>query len=407
MAEDHLAAAALLAAWHHERHRIVATISRRLGDVQLAEDAVQEAYAVAAVRWATHGVPDRPGAWLTTTAWHQALDVIRRNRLDIVPLTDEAYDRPEVDDDDLYGDSLLGMLLACCHPSLELAARVALTLRHVGGLTASEIASAFLVSESTMEKRLVRARKKIREAGISFAVPAPDELDDRVAGVRAVIYLIFTEGHHATGATESIRSTLCDEAVWLAEQLWSLDRDAETAGLLALLLLLNSRTPARTDSSGALTVLDDQDPSRWNSEAITRAKGLLGDAASQGDVGRYQIEAAIALHHTAPLDGRETDWMTVAGLYGMLVRVNPSPTVVVNHAVALDRAGDGHRARQLLVPLLSDPALEGYAELHVAHATLLDHAGEAELARRSWERAIALTVNPAQRDALRRRIEHV
>jgi len=265
-------------AWRDDRAQVLATVARRLGDLELAEDAVQEAFATAAIRWPVDGVPDRPGAWLTTTAWRKALDVLRRERF---PAHDgrEATDHPAPPPDDSalgMGDDLLRLVLTCCHPALAPEARVALTLRHVAGLTPREIGAAFLVPEATMAKRLVRARTKIRDARISFALPERGELSERLSAVHAVIYLVFTEGHLASGDGPPIRDELCAEAVWLARQLHALvPTDAETTGLLALLVLQHARAAARQDGTGRLVRYDDQDRARWDPAAIEEGRALL------------------------------------------------------------------------------------------------------------------------------------
>ena len=398
-------------AWRDERARVVATLARRLGDLQLAEDAVQEAFAVAAVRWPVDGVPDRPGAWLTTTAWRKALDVVRRERF---PVTDGGPDTAMEEttvpgDGDLrVEDDLCGLILACCHPALSLEARVALTLRHVAGLTARQIAAAFLVTEATMDKRLVRARAKIRDAGIAFTAPDRSELPDRLAAAHAVVYLVFTEGHLASGAGPAVRADLCDEAVWLAGQLHTLaPQDPETTGLLALLLIQNARTAARQDELGRLVTFADQDRSRWDAAAVAQAKRLLA-TTGRGPIGPYQVQAAIALLHAVAPDADHVEWSRIADLYGVLSRLAPSPVVEVNRAVAVGRADGAPAGLAVLAPVLAATAhgvggLPRYPALHAAHADLLERAGRPDAARSAWHRAADLTTNPAQRAELLRR----
>jgi len=290
-------------AFRGERAQVVASLARRLGDLQLAEDAVQEAFVAAAATWPASGVPDRPGAWLTTTAWRKALDVLRRERASARDVPEQATGPP--DEPGLGSeDSVLQLLLTCCHPALAPEARVALTLRHVAGLSAREIAAAFLVPEETMAKRLVRARAKVRDSGIRFELPEPAALPERLSAVHAVVYLVFSEGYHASGDGPAVRAQLCDEAVWLARQLHRLvPDDAETTGLLALLLLQHARTGARTDPAGRLVPFDEQDRTRWDAGAVAEARALLARTGSR-PVGPYQVQAAS--RHCTPRRRRRT-----------------------------------------------------------------------------------------------------
>ncbi len=303
------AEAAVQVAWRTERVAVLATVARRLGDLQLAEDAVQEAFAAASINWAASGVPKRPGAWLSTTAWRKAIDRLRGDRFPVTRRDTDAQltqvSEPAIIDARLQGelvdsvvrdDDVLSLVLACCHPALSPEAQVALTLRHVVGLTDRQLAARFLVPEPTMTKRLVRARAKIRDARISFALPDRNHLHERLDEVRAVIYLIFTEGYLTTDDDASIRVLLCDEAVWLARQLHRLSPDEpETTGLLALLLLQHARTGARQDDKGRLIAYAEQDRSRWDMKAIDEAKTLLATTAASvvNQPGGYQLQAAI------------------------------------------------------------------------------------------------------------------
>ena len=389
-------------AFREERAQVVATVARRLGDLELAEDAVSEAFAAAAVTWPTAGVPDRPGAWLTTTAWRKALDVLRRERSSPGAAVESAAapaPEPGLQDE----DDLLQLVLTCCHPALAIEARVALTLRHVAGLTVPEIAAGFLVSEETMAKRLVRARTKIRQSGISFELPGPEGLAERLSSVQAVLYLVFTEGHLASGDGPAVRGDLCDEAIWLARQMHRLlPDDAETTGLLALMLLQHSRAAARHDESGRLVTFAAQDHSRWDRQAITEARALLG-TTGRGPVGQYQVQAAIAALHAAATTADDVNWSRIADLYGLLDRVAPSPVVTVNRAVAVGRADGPRAALALLQPVLADGRLAAYAPLHAAHADLLERAGDGTAAAAAWRRAAELTHNPSEQAALERR----
>lgn len=392
---------ALERAFREERAQVVATIARRLGDLQLAEDAVQDAFASAAATWPRTGVPDRPGAWLTTTAWRKALDVVRRERSTDVGPADRSVEpaaEPGLHDE----DDVLQLVLTCCHPALSLESRVALTLRHVAGLSAREIAAAFLVPEDTMAKRLVRARAKVRDSGISFELPDPGAVRDRLSSVHAVVYLVFTEGHLSSGQGPAVRTELCEEAVWLARQLHRLaPGDAETTGLLALLLLLHARTGARTDAVGRLVAWADQDRDRWDLAAVAEARALLS-TTGRGTLGPYQVQAAIAALHAAARSPDDVGWARIADLYGLLARLDPSPVVTVNRAVAVGRADGPQAALQVLQPVLSDPRLERYAPLHAAHADALARAGDAAGAAAAWRRAAAALDNPVQRAELER-----
>ena len=389
-------------AFREERAQVVATLARRLGDLQLAEDAVSEAFAAAAVAWPSAGVPDRPGAWLTTTAWRKALDVVRRDRSTPGAAVDEPV--PPAPEPGLHEeDDLLQLVLTCCHPALAIEARVALTMRHVAGLSVAEIAAGFLVPEETMAKRLVRARTKIRQTAISFELPGPEGLAERLSSVQAVLYLVFTEGHLASGDGPAVRAELCDEAIWLTRQVHRLlPDDAETTGLLALMLLQHSRALARHDDAGRLVTFADQDRSRWDHRAITEARALLG-TTGRAPVGQYQLQAAIAALHAAAPSADDVNWPRIADLYGLLDRVAPSPVVTVNRAVAVGRADGPRVALALLEPVLADGRLAGYAPLHAAHADLLERAGDTTGAVAAWRRAAELTRNPAEQAALERR----
>jgi RNA polymerase sigma-70 factor (ECF subfamily) len=389
-------------AFREERAQVVAGLARRLGDLQLAEDAVSEAFAVATVTWPSAGVPDRPGAWLTTTAWRKALDALRRDRSTpgaAVDVPVPAAPEPGLHDE----DALLQLVLTCCHPALAIEARVALTLRHVAGLSVAEIAAGFLVPEETMAKRLVRARTKIRQTAISFELPGTDGLAERVSSVQAVLYLVFTEGHLASGDGPAVRTDLCEEAIWLARQLRRLlPDDAETTGLLALMLLQHSRADARHDEDGHLVSFAEQDRARWDRQAITEARALLATTGRR-PVGPYQVQAAIAALHAAATSAEDVNWSRIADLYGLLDRLAPSPVVTVNRAVAVGRADGPRAALALLAPVLADGRLDGYPPLHAAHADLLERAGDHEAAESAWRRAAGSARNPSEQAALARR----
>jgi RNA polymerase sigma-70 factor, ECF subfamily len=390
-------------AFREERAQVVATLARRLGDLQLAEDAVSEAFAAAAGTWPSAGVPERPGAWLTTVAWRKALESIRRDRSVIgLPVDGPAPAAPEPGLHD--EDDVLQLVLTCCHPALAIEARVALTLRHVAGLSTAEIAAGFLVPVETMAKRLVRARTKIRQSGITFELPGPEALAERLSSVQAVLYLVFTEGHLASGDGPAVRGELCDEAIWLARQLHRLlPDDAETTGLLALMLLQHSRAAARQDDDGGLVPFAEQDRARWDGAAIAEARALLATTGRGRPIGPYQVQAAIAAVHAAPPSAAGVNWSRIADLYGLLDRLAPSPVVTVNRAVAVGRADGPRAALALLAPVLADGRLAGYAPLHAAHADLLERAGDPAGAVAAWRRAAQLSHNPAEQAALTRR----
>jgi RNA polymerase sigma-70 factor (ECF subfamily) len=359
-------------------------------------------------------VPANPGAWITTAARRRAIDRLRRNRsvadraerLAELTRLDAEHEEPSMDDESTIVDDRLRLIFTCCHPALEMPARVALTLRALGGLTTGEIARAFLVAEPTMGKRIVRAKRKIAEAHIPYRVPADEELPDRLRGVLQVLYLIFNEGYAAAEGERLVREELCTEAIRLAELLCRLmPDDAEVWGLLALMLLHDARRAARVDSSGRYVALDTQDRALWDQERIREGLARLERAVRLRRPGEYQVQAAItALQIQAP-DADSTDWAQIAELYGALGRLNPSPVVELNRAVAVGLADGPAAGLELLAPLLGDPALERYQPLYAAHAELLRRAGDAAGAAGAYRRAIALTANAVERAELERRLD--
>ena len=403
------AADALERAYRDERAQVLGVITRRLdGDLALAEDVVQDAFVAAAVEWDRRGVPDRPGAWLTVAAWRKALDRLRHQRVARARAPELArpvsYDLEVELDRSSLDDDQLRMLFTCCHPALAPEARMALTLRSVAGLTVPEIARAFLSSESAMERRLVRARRKITDARIPFRVPPDELLGERLTGVLRVVYLVFNEGHVATHGDVAVRGDLCEEAIRLARLLARLLPDsAETLGLLALLLLTDARRAARLDARGALVSLEDQDRERWDRARIDEGVAILERALRLGRPGPYLIQAAIAAVHAQARTWEATDWPQIAGLYAELERHDPSPVVTINRAVAVGFADGPHAGLQILDALEDDARLDRYQPLHAARAELLRRAGDAAGADAAYATAIALEANPAQRAALERR----
>ncbi|WP_243060680.1 RNA polymerase sigma factor [Nocardioides sp. SR21] len=406
------AAEAVERAYREEWTPLLATLAGQLGgDVGLAEEAVADAFAAAVAEWPGRGVPTRPGAWLTTVARRRAVDRLRREatrsaaleRLEVLVRHDdeaepEPLDRSGVDDDRLR------LLFTCCHPALSLEARVALTLRVVGGLEVSEVARAFLTTESTMYQRLVRAKRKIKAAGIPYRVPAEDELPGRVHGVLHVLHLVYTEGHVASSGDDLVRVDLCQEAIRLSRLVAGLlPADSEALGLLAFLLLTDARRPARTDSHRRPVALEDQDRGRWDQGAIAEGAATLDRALGLGSPGQFQVQAAIAALHAEAPHWEATDWPQIAALYGELSRIAPSPVVTINRAAALAMADGPHVGLALLDGLDVDDRLERYQPFHATRAELLARAGDAAGAAVAYRRAIELTQNPAERQALEER----
>ncbi len=399
------------AAFREERAAVLATLIRQLGDFQLAEDALQDAFAAAIVAWDRDGVPQRPGAWITTTARRKAIDRLRRDRAlaDRIERLGQLAELETAAPDDAapastVGDDRLRLIFTCCHPALAMGARIALTLRSLGGLTTGEIARAFLVEEAAMAQRIVRAKRKIATARIPYRIPPDEELPGRLAGVLAVVYLVFNEGWSASAGDRLVRGELCTEAIRLGRLLVRLmPDDPEVAGLLALMLLHDSRRDARVDEHGELVALDDQDRSRWDRGRIREGTTLLDGALRRRRPGPYQLQAAIAsLHANAP-SPEATDHAQIAALYGELARRSPSPVVDVNRAAALGRAGRPQDGLALIAPLLSEASLRSYAPLHAAHADLLERSGDAPGAARAYERAAGCADNDVARAELLRR----
>ncbi|MFC8732783.1 RNA polymerase sigma factor [Luteimicrobium sp. NPDC057192] len=406
-ADDAVAAAAR--AHRDEWARLVGALTRRFGDLDVAEEAAAEAFAAAVARWPGDGVPRNPAAWLTTTAQRKAVDRLRheskrdaRHREARILHDDAPPASPGVVDDDR-----LRLIFTCCHPALAMPSRVALTLRLVGGLTVPEIAHGFLAQEAAIGQRITRAKAKIRAARIPYRMPSADDLPTRVTGVLAVLYLVFNEGYLASGpGTDPVRQDLTAEAIRLARLLHALlPDDGEATGLLALMLLTEARHAARVDAARVLVTLDEQDRTAWDAGLISEGHRLVRErlvAAAAGTApGRYQVLAAISAVHTSARDVRDTDWSQVVALYDQLTRLDPSPVVTLNRAIAVGEL-DGPEVALALVDPLADP-LDDYHAFHATRADLLRRLGRDTEARAAYDRALGLTGNTAEAAALRRR----
>jgi RNA polymerase sigma factor (sigma-70 family) len=406
---------AIEAVWRIESARLIAGLARMVGDVGLAEDMAQDALVAAIEKWPADGVPDNPGAWLMATAKNRAIDRMRREKTYERKREEVAHDTGalfamersdfEAAADDEIGDDLLALIFTCCHPLLSREARVALTLRLLGGLTTSEIARAFLGSESTVAQRLVRAKRTLRDARVPFEVPRGSELEERLGSVLEVIYLVFNEGYAASAGEDWVRRDLCEEALRLGRILAELaPAEPEVHGLVALMEIQASRLGARHGPDGEPVLLLDQDRSRWDPLLIVRGRRALERAeALPGPLGPYGLQAAIAACHARALRPEETDWVRIAALYDALAQISGSPIVELNRAVAIGMAFGPEAGLELIDQIKDEPALRNYHLLPSVRGDLLEKAGRSAEALTEFERAAGMASNDVERDLLIRR----
>ncbi|MGA7237845.1 MAG: RNA polymerase sigma factor [Bryobacteraceae bacterium] len=402
--------------FRQESGRIISSLIRISGSFDRAEEAMQESFASALASWPIKGVPENPAAWIVTAAHRKLIDAARRERTRREKMDSLTYETelagmaPEDAFEDAsidFPDDRLRLIFTCCHPAINVEAQIALTLRTLGGLSTPEIAKAFLLPEPTLAQRLVRAKRKIQEARIPYEVPPPSHLPERLSAVRAVIYLIFNEGYAASSGAELIRSDLCAEAIRLSRMLRNLLlRDAESIGLLALMLLQHSRRSARV-IAGELVTLEEQDRSLWDRDAICEGLGLLETALSLRSIGAYQLQAAIAALHAQASTAGETDWPQIAALYERLLGLNPSPVVALNHAVAIAMSGSIAEGLNRIDELGRTSALDRYYLFHAARADLLRRLNKKAEAAKAYQTAVSLAANPVEVDFLNRRLRQL
>ncbi len=397
--------------FREEAGRIVASLIRVSGSFDLAEEAMQDAFAAAVVHWSADGVPDNPGAWITAAARRRLIDYSRRERTrrnnedQLMYESESSYSTVENEMNFPVEDDRLRLIFTCCHPALNREAQIALTLRTLGGLTTTEIARAFLLPEATLAQRLVRAKRKIQQARIPYEVPLPDRLPERLSSVQAVLYLIFNEGYSATSGDGLLRRELCAEAIRLARILGGLmPGNPEVMALLALMLLHDSRRDARSDCRGELVVLEEQDRSLWHREQIAEGTSLVERALGRRSPGPYQLQAAIAAIHAEAQRPDQTDWKQIAALYSILAGIQPSPIVSLNHAVAVAMSAGPERGLAMVDDLGSSGELDGYHLYHAARADLLRRMRRNGEARKNYRRALELAGNSVERRYLQRRI---
>jgi len=403
--------------FREEYGRIIATLIRISGSFDLAEEALQEAFISAATKWEVEGTPNNPGAWLTKVAHRRLLDTFRRDKTHTDKQTEIAFEatrlqphvEPELIEDAMeYPDDRLRLIFTCCHPSLTREAQVALTLRTLGGLTTTEIAHAFLLPEPTLAQRLVRAKQKIRLARIPYEIPSVDRIADRLSAVQAVIYLIFNEGYAASTGQNLIRNDLCAEAIRLGRVLCELLPDEpENIGLLALMLLQDSRRNARVNDNGELVTLEEQDRSRWDAREIDEGVNLVQRALRLRRVGIYQLQAAIAAVHAEAQTASETDWRQIVALYEELLRLTASPIVALNHAAAVAMSEGFERGLGLIEAANENDALQNYYLFHASRADLLRRLHRYDEAASAYEIALSLTTNRVEQDYIRGRLRSI
>lgn len=397
--------------YREESRRIFATLVRLLGDFELAEESLQEAFAAAMQQWPTDGVPDNPRAWITTAARFKGIDQIRKSKRS-TPLPDEVVEQLVDDDtptpeDAHITDDRLRLIFTCCHPALAPATQIALTLREICGLTTEDIAAAFLLQPATLAQRLVRGKAKIRDAGIPYEVPDSRHLPERLDSVLTVIYLIFNEGYNASSGPNLTRPALCIEAIRLARLLNELLPHAEAKGLLALMLLHHARQNARLDAAGEVVLLENQRRSLWDQEQIAEGQTLVEAALKEGPIGRFSLQAAIAALHTEAATADETDWAQIIALYDVLQQTHPSPVVELNRAVAIAMRDGPAAGLPLIDALLTQQPLNIYHLAHAARADLLRRLGHTQEAIASYRAALALTQQEPERRFLQRRIDEL
>ena len=400
--------------FREEYGRIIATLIRLSGSFDLAEESLQEAFATAVTNWSQQGPPNNPGAWLTTVAHRKLVDALRREKTKSDKQNELEYEairlQAEYEDETTkerveYPDDRLRLIFTCCHPSLSQEARVALTLRTLGGLTTTEIARAFLLPEPTLAQRLVRAKNKIKVAGIPYEVPPVEVLRERLASVQAVIYLIFNEGYSSTAGAGLMRHDLSAEAIRLGRVLVQLSPDEpENIGLLALMLLQDSRRQARIDERGELVTLEEQDRSLWDRNQIDEGLTLVEQALRRGQAGPYQLQAAIAAVHAEARTAGNTDWSQIGALYRALMRLNPSPIIALNYAAAVAMSEGPAEGLRLIDSAASSGKLNNYYLFHAARADLLRRLGRNDEAREAYSRALELTNNQVEQQYMRRRL---
>jgi RNA polymerase sigma-70 factor (ECF subfamily) len=400
--------------FREEYGRIIATLIRQSGSFDLAEEALHEAFVAAASSWERDGPPRNPGAWLTTVAQRKLVDALRRDKTRTDKQSEIEYEAvrlqpfaepASIDDPSDYPDDRLRLIFTCCHPSLSREAQVALTLRTLGGLTTTEIAHAFLLPEATLAQRLVRAKQKIRLARIPYEIPALERLQDRLTAVQAVIYLIFNEGYAASAGDSLVRNDLCAEAIRLGGVLCELlPTEPENTGLLALMLLQDSRRKARVNAHHELVTLDEQDRSLWDRTEIEEGVKLVESALSMGRVGQYQLQAAIAAVHCEAETAAKTDWRQIVALYRELLRISSSPVVALNHAAAVAMAEGFERGLELIEDAGAGGKLDDYYLFHAARADLLRRLERLGEAHSAYERALTLSANRIEQNYIRRRL---